>query len=105
MKSIIKLTDDIEIDLEFLPVDIVVEFMEIYAENIDEGSMKNLVLASIKLTRVMDKSDLLKHIVEWAAPESPVEIYKKVKTKYRLNIYLNLFARIEEYLSLTNAET
>lgn len=104
MESKIKLTDELEIDFDFIPVDIVVEFLEIYEKNIDEKAMSNLVLASIKLTRVMDKSDLLKQIVAWAAPENPEETLKKVKTKYRINVYLNLFARIEEYLSLTNVE-
>ncbi len=104
LKNKIKLTDSIDIDMDFLPLDVIFDFVETYNENIDNILTKNPVLESMRLTRVMDKTNLLGKIIDWATPGDSEKTIKLVKTKYRINIYLNILARMDEYITLTNVE-
>ena len=113
LDNIINITDTIEIDLDFLPIDLIMDFLDVYLRfvetkttNIDVNKLN--VLQNYKwmkeLLSTMQQSNILNDVLKWAAPEVKVEITKKkVKSKYELNLYSQLAARVEEYLSIKNA--
>ena len=103
----VQITDDLTIDMDFLPIDIIMSFMNIYYQYI-QGKEKelfdNAVWTAMRMTPILSKSSLLEEVIKWADPTGNVdEIKKQVKSKNEINLYLQLFARIEDYLSVVNA--
>lgn len=107
LDNMVRLTDELTIDMDFLPIDIIIDFVDHYQSLVKDKEKElfdNAVLAAIRLTRSLQKTNLLNDVLKWAAPdEDQSTLKKKVKSKYEIGLYLNMQARIEDYFSIKYA--